>query len=100
MPLKTGTMEEPNLNLTPMIDIVFLLIIFFMVGTQFTQQDEQFAVQLPTATTAQPMSAAPDSIVISVSRDGRVVMNGELTSLSDLEIDLEVAKKNLSLIHI
>ncbi|MCP4506160.1 MAG: biopolymer transporter ExbD, partial [Fuerstiella sp.] len=31
MPLRTESLEEPQLNLTPMIDIVFLLIIFFMV---------------------------------------------------------------------
>ena len=37
MPLKTSGIEEPSLNLTPMIDIVFLLIIFFMVGSQFTE---------------------------------------------------------------
>jgi biopolymer transport protein ExbD len=33
MPLRTESLDEPSLNLTPMIDIVFLLIIFFMVGT-------------------------------------------------------------------
>ncbi|MGB6042532.1 MAG: biopolymer transporter ExbD, partial [Pirellulales bacterium] len=33
MPIKTHIDEQPSLNLTPMIDIVFLLIIFFMVGT-------------------------------------------------------------------
>ena len=48
MPLKTETVEEPTLNLTPMIDIVFLLIIFFMVGTQFAQMENQYDIQLPT----------------------------------------------------
>lgn len=40
MPIKTDSLEEPQLNLTPMIDVVFLLIIFFMVGARFTE-DEQ-----------------------------------------------------------
>ncbi|MFN9041619.1 MAG: ExbD/TolR family protein, partial [Planctomyces sp.] len=51
MPLKTENLEDPILNLTPMIDVVFLLIIFFMVGARFTEEanDQKFDVQLPTA---------------------------------------------------
>jgi len=37
MPLKTQQDEQPTLNLTPMIDVVFLLIIFFMVATKFDE---------------------------------------------------------------
>ena len=39
MPLKTHIDEPPTLNLTAMIDILFLLIIFFMVSTQFTEYE-------------------------------------------------------------
>ena len=42
MPLKTEEIEEPVLNLTPMIDIVLLLIIFFMVGTKFSDAERQY----------------------------------------------------------
>ena len=37
MPLKTHMDEQPSLNLTPMIDIIFLIVIFFLVGTQFKE---------------------------------------------------------------
>ncbi len=60
MPLKTGTVEEPKLDLTPMIDIVFLLIIFFMVGTQFTEMERQYDIKLPTVTDAKPLTNLPD----------------------------------------
>jgi biopolymer transport protein ExbD len=47
MPLKTHVDEQPTLNLTPMIDIVFLLIIFFMVGTKFTELERKMALEVP-----------------------------------------------------
>ena len=47
MPLKTHLDEQPSLNLTPMIDIVFLLIIFFMVGTKFTELERKIALEVP-----------------------------------------------------
>ncbi|MCA9079282.1 MAG: biopolymer transporter ExbD, partial [Planctomycetaceae bacterium] len=70
MPLKTQAMEEPALNLTPMIDIVLLLVIFFLVGTQFTQAERQYEIDLPTVSDAQPLTALPDEIVVNVGRDG------------------------------
>ncbi len=47
MPLKTHQDEQPTLNLTPMIDIVFLLIIFFMVGTKFAEWENKLALKVP-----------------------------------------------------
>ena len=44
MPLKTTIDELPTLNLTSMIDVLFLLIIFFMVGTEFTDMDRSLRV--------------------------------------------------------
>ena len=61
MPLKTSTSEElPSVNLTPMIDIVFLLIVFFMVGTQFTDKERQINLKLPGAGQLKAMVAPPD----------------------------------------
>ncbi len=94
MPLKTGSIEEPELNLTPMIDIVFLLIIFFMVGTQFTKPEDRFQVELPTAGTVQPLSQGPDALVISVFRDGRILLGGDAVTLPELEQRLAEAREN------
>lgn len=94
MPLKTGMIEEPELNLTPMIDIVFLLIIFFMVGTQFADPEQKFQVELPTASSVQPLSEGPDALVVSVSIDGRIVFKGEEVTAADLESQLIAARKN------
>lgn len=96
MPLKTGTIEEPELNLTPMIDIVFLLIIFFMVGTQFTEPEDKFQVQLPTAGSVKPLSPGPDALVVSVDRNGRIVMGETNYTLETLEAELVKARENFA----
>ncbi len=94
MPLKTGTIEEPELNLTPMIDIVFLLIIFFMVGTQFTEPEEQFQIELPSSGAVQPLTKGPDALVVAVARDGRIMMGNKRYTIVELKTELEKARKN------
>jgi biopolymer transport protein ExbD len=93
MPLKTESMEEPILNLTPMIDIVFLLIIFFMVGTQFTEIERQFDVQLPQVADATPLTSRPDEMVINVQADGTITMEGQEKTLDEVFENLTAAKE-------
>lgn len=94
MPLKSDSIEDLQLNLTPMIDVVFLLIIFFMVGARFTEEAEhqQFDVELPTASPVQTMSRQPDPLVIAVSRTGTVQIQSREVSLEDLLSELRGAK--------
>ena len=94
MPLKTDTLDEPLLNLTPMIDVVFLLIIFFMVGARFTEEahDQQFDVELPSASAVQTMSRTPDPLVITVYRSGRITIKGRELDQTQLVRELKTAK--------
>jgi len=85
MPLKTEEIEEPVLNLTPMIDIVLLLIIFFMVGTKFSDAERQFEITLPTVSDAMPLTTLPDELVITVSQAGDLSLDGEPIGLPELE---------------
>jgi biopolymer transport protein ExbD len=93
MPLKTHEPEEPSLNLTPMIDIVLLLVIFFMVGTQFTDDENGFEILLPTVSEAQPLTALPDELVVNVSADGSISLGGEVKTHAELEADLRAAQE-------
>ena len=53
MPLKTTRDDEMvSINLTPMIDIVFQLIIFFMAGTKFTELERSIGLQVPQVNNA------------------------------------------------
>ena len=96
MPLKTEGLEEPSLNLTPMIDVVFLLIIFFLVGSHFSETERQFDVNLPKVQDAQPLTAPPDEIVVNVYQDGRILISEELLTMAQLEQKLSEAAKRFA----
>lgn len=94
MPLRTETIEEPSLNLTPMLDVVLLLIIFFMVGTKFAEIERQYDIQLPTVSEAAPLSGVPDELVVNVEADGTISVHDEPRTLAALEELLQQAKAN------
>lgn len=97
MPLKAFSSEdEPQINMTPMIDCVFLLLIFFMVGTQFIDRERQTDIKLPTASVASPLTSGPDDIVVNIVGPELVKVGGETFSLEELEERLKEAKKNFA----
>lgn len=73
------------LNLTPLIDVVFLLLIFFLVATQFSQDDQQLPIQLPSAKNALPMTVQPEELIVSIGQDGTYMLRGQRLSLEQLE---------------
>ena len=85
MNLQPGGEDEPEVNLTPLIDVVFLLLIFFMVSTTFEQQS-RIQIELPEAT-ASPDEIEEESIEIIIDAQGRYfigeeqVVNTELKTL-------------------
>ena len=98
MPLKTYLDEQPTLNLTPMIDVIFQLLIFFMVATTFQDPEREIDVELPEASTGEPLEVELDEIVINIKRDGALFLSGEEVSREELirrlgraaEIDPEI----------
>jgi len=65
---------EVEVNLTPLIDVVFLLLIFFMVSTTFTKETH-LSIDLPEAS-SQSIRAADLQIEISITREGNLAING------------------------
>ena len=80
MPLKTEPLEDPVINLTSMIDVVMLLIVFFMVGTKFSEEERQTGIQVPSVTDSIAMSGQPDEIIVNVDVDGKVTVRDETQS--------------------
>ncbi len=76
--------SAPNIDLTPVIDIVFLLLIFFLVATTFAQQERELKVTLPEAANAGPISAALREVVINVDSAGDIIVSGQTMSDDDL----------------
>jgi len=92
MPLKTHLDEQPTLNLTPMIDIVFLLIIFFMVGTKFSELERKIGLRVPEVTNAEALTAAPEPRVVNVYRDGKITLDRTPVTLQELTQSLAAAR--------
>jgi biopolymer transport protein ExbD len=68
--------DEPTINLTPMIDVVFTLLVFFMLATKFAERERELDVQLPAASAASEPTPTPEELVINVSREGGVSIDG------------------------
>lgn len=96
MPLKTHMDEQPSLNLTPMIDIVFLLIIFFMVGTKFSELERKIGLRVPEVTNAEALTAAPEPRVINVYGDGNITLDRTPVTLQGLTQKLAHARSQYS----
>ena len=75
MNLQPGDTDEPDVNLTPLIDVVFLLLIFFMVSTTFEHQS-RIQVELPEAS-AEPTTPEAESLEIIVDAQGRYFIGEE-----------------------
>ena len=69
------------LDMTPMIDMVFNLLIFFMVVSQFANEERDLRVVLPDGSEAMPLTAKPQQIFINIDQEGRYFVRGqELTA--------------------
>ena len=77
MKLRGKEADEPILNLTPMIDVVFQLLIFFMVATTFLNPEKEIGIELPEAVSGERSEDERDEIVINVFADGSVIVSGE-----------------------
>ncbi len=93
MPLKTHQDDLPAINLTPMIDIVFNLIIFFMVCTRFTDIEKKVDLSVPQVGGASGLSAVQRSRMINIHRDGSIVLDSQPVTLTELRSILAAANR-------
>ncbi|MDJ0701098.1 MAG: biopolymer transporter ExbD [Woeseiaceae bacterium] len=75
MKLNLRPRTQPEVNLTSLIDVVFLLLIFFMVSTSFVKQS-QIAIRLPEADSAAVVEEQPKSIDVLITDSGTYLVNG------------------------
>ena len=62
-----GVRKEPTIMIIPMIDIVFFLLVFFMVGTLYMNTEQQIPLNLPSASTSTAKSIEPITITLTTS---------------------------------
>ena len=75
MKLNLRVKAEPEVNMTSLIDVVLLLLIFFMVSTSFVKQS-QITISLPEAESSAPAAEAPEQIEIMIAATGLYMVNG------------------------
>lgn len=91
---KTAITQNPGVPLTPMIDVVFLLLCFFVTSQIFAQWETEIDVALPTAATGGMPQRLPGEVIINVRADGTAVVNGQplddtqLRSMMDRLVEL------------
>ena len=83
-----------SLSLTPLIDVVFLLLIFFLVATRFEEAERELSVVLPQASEAKPLTQKPDETFINIDSQGRFVLNRETVDDANLLSILKQAWAN------
>jgi biopolymer transport protein ExbD len=80
-----------NVNMMPMIDILFQLIIFFLVATQITTAERALPIVLPQASAAKPLTSKPTEFFVDVDRDGHYYARGLPITIEALEKQLNQA---------
>ena len=73
------------LSLTPLIDVLFLLLIFFIVATRFSKEETELDVELPSASQALPLTSQPAEFVINIDGQGKFYIGGQFRQPEEIE---------------
>ena len=81
---KVGS-QTPALQLAPMIDVVFLLLVFFITASVFGQLETELSITVPAAEASERTIRSSGEIIINVGRDGSIVVNQRSLTLGELQ---------------
>lgn len=76
MKFRSKRRKDVTVDLTPLIDVVFILLIFFMVSTTFTRES-RLGIVLPEAETGAQAETPPDVLEITINEQGAYAINGD-----------------------
>ena len=93
MNLRQSPADDPEVNLTPLIDVVFILLIFFMVSTTF-QKESQIKIELPEAS-GQPVEERKDLLEIVIDADGHYFIDQQQVVNTELETLKRAIQKSI-----
>lgn len=78
MKFKAAPPPTATIQMAPMIDIVFLLLIFFLVTWQFSRSEQDSKVKVPTSSQGKEENRAKSEIVVNIRQGGELIVNGEV----------------------
>ena len=93
MKLPAASAESEGPNLTPVIDVVFLLLIFFLVATEYHDAERELDVALPEVSQAQPLAMTPE-LIVNITNEGRYKVAAQEYAEQELAALIAQAKKN------
>ncbi|MBO5775459.1 MAG: biopolymer transporter ExbD [Kiritimatiellae bacterium] len=77
--------KSPALALTSMLDVIFLLLCFFVTVSVFSQWESEISIRLPEAKTSEQQDRLPGEIIVNLAKDGSLRVNGTAMTLDDLQ---------------
>ena len=86
--MKFGHQVQENsetIQLAPLIDIVFLILVFYMTSAVFATLEREIDITLPTASSAAESERSPGEIYINLRDDGRIILNDRELSIEELQ---------------
>jgi len=101
MRFRSENEENFSFDLTPLVDVVFLLLIFFMVSTVFVDFKRQMDISLPSSKSSVP-SEVKEPVKVELTVDKQIFLNGEKVTLEEFESALSkisVSKNNAAVIR-
>ncbi|NRA38089.1 MAG: biopolymer transporter ExbD [Planctomycetes bacterium] len=93
--------DDSEVDMTPLIDVVFLILIFFMVTSTFTKEKDIFNITLPKATSAASQKVHKNATQILISKDGEYVLassDDTIIAKSDIGTSLDELDKKIPVI--
>ena len=85
---------DVGISLTSMLDVVFNLLVFFLVATTMAQEEREIGVQLPNTGDFRPLSAPPQQLIVNVKDDGSTVVAGKTYDAAGLNALLTKTAKD------
>ncbi len=80
---------KAEVSMSPLIDCVFLMLIFFLVATMYKKRDRDIDVDLPVSQSAVKVRPDDNNVVIGIDEEGKVYLEGAMTTMNDLHSALE-----------
>lgn len=93
-----GEEEDYRPELTPLVDVIFQLIIFFMVSTVFVDFTKQIPLELPVSQTGETLGQAKHS-TIEITLDERILLDGKVLTRDELKDQLQAGGKRAVVIR-
>ncbi len=92
MSIRYDEEESVDVQMTPLIDCVFLLLIFFLVSSQMKKIEKELPITLPKANVTVDVKATPDLVTVSVDKYGEFYVNSQKVGSEGLRSALHKAR--------